>query len=50
MLSLTGRLRILVFTQPADMWRTFEGLCGMAQSLMQQDPLSGHLFVFQLGW
>jgi len=47
MLSLTGRLRVFVCTQPADMRRSFDGLCGMAQSLMQQDPLSGHLFVFR---
>lgn len=47
MLSLTGRLRVFVCTQPADMRRSFDGLCGMAQNILQQDPLSGHLFVFR---
>ena len=47
MLSLAGRLRVFVCTQPADMRRSFDGLCGMAQNILQQDPLSGHLFVFR---
>ena len=29
------------------MRRGFDGLGGMASGLMQQDPLSGHLFVFR---
>jgi len=29
------------------MRRSFDGLCGMAANLMQQDPLSGHLFLFR---
>jgi transposase len=28
------------------MRRSFDGLAGMAKSIVQQDPLSGHLFVF----
>ena len=47
MLTLAGSIRIFVCTQPADMRRSFDGLCGMAQELMQQDPLCGHLFVFR---
>ena len=47
MIALTGSLRVFVCTQPADMRRSFDGLCGMAQELMQQDPLSGHLFLFR---
>ena len=29
------------------MRRSFDGLCGMAENLMKQAPLSGHLFVFR---
>lgn len=47
MLSLTQSLRVFVCTQPTDMRRSFDGLCGMAANLMQQDPLSGHLFLFR---
>jgi len=47
MMTLTGNLRVFVCTQPADMRRSFDGLCGMAQDLMKQDPLSGHLFLFR---
>jgi len=47
MIALTGSLRVFVCTQPADMRRSFDGLCGMAQNVMKQDPLSGHLFLFR---
>ncbi len=47
MLSLTGSLRVFVCAQPADMRRSFDGLCGMVEQIVQEDPLSGHLFVFR---
>ena len=47
MLTVAGSVRIFVCTQPADMRRSFDGLGGMAENLMQQDPLSGHLFLFR---
>ena len=47
MITLTGSLRVFVCTQPADMRRSFDGLCGMARDLMKQDPLTGHLFLFR---
>jgi transposase len=47
MLNLAGSLRVFVCTQPADMRRSFDGLCGMVQQLVAEDPLSGHLFVFR---
>lgn len=47
MLNLAGGLRVFVCTQPADMRKSFDGLCGMVQQLVAEDPLSGHLFVFR---
>ena len=31
MLTVSGQLRVFVCTQPADMRRSFDGLCGMAE-------------------
>lgn len=47
MIAATGALRVFVCTEPADMRRGFDGLCGMARDIMQQDPLSGYLFLFR---
>jgi transposase len=41
------QMRVFVCTQPADMRRSFDGLCGMTRELIAQDPLSGHLFLFR---
>jgi transposase len=45
-LTLPPSIRIFVCTAPADMRRGFDGLAHMAQDIVRQDPLSGHLFVF----
>ena len=42
MIGLTLGVKVYLCTIPADMRRGFDGLSGMAESLMQQDPLSGH--------
>lgn len=47
MIGLAHGVKVYLCTTPADMRRGFDGLSGMAQSLMKQDPLSGHLFVFR---
>ena len=47
MIGLAGSLRVFVYRLPADMRRSFDGLCGMTQNIMKQDPQSGHLFVFR---
>ena len=47
MIGLSHGVKVYICTTPADMRRGFDGLSGMAQSLMEQDPLSGHLFVFR---
>ena len=47
MIGLAIGLKVFVCTQPADMRRSFDGLGGMAVSIIEQDPMSGHLFVFR---
>lgn len=46
MLSLASSVRIFVCLAPADMRRSFDGLARMAAEVVEEDPLSGHLFVF----
>ena len=47
MLRSPGTLRVHLCLQPADMRRSFDGLSAMAQQVVRQDPLSGHLFMFR---
>jgi len=46
MLMLSPAVKIFLCTQPADMRRSFDKLAEMTRSVLAQDPLSGHLFVF----
>lgn len=47
MLSLPGAVRIYLCKEATDMRRGFDRLAEMVRSLVHQDPLSGHLFVFR---
>ncbi len=38
--------RILVWRRPVDMRKSFDGLVGLVRDALQEDPLSGSLFVF----
>jgi len=46
MLTLPSSVKIFVYTQPADMRSGFNKLSMLTESFMQNDPFSGHLFVF----
>ena len=37
-MALGSTIRVFVCTQPADMRRSFDGLSGMAQDIMKEDP------------
>jgi transposase len=46
MLALAPPVRVFLATPATDMRRSFDGLCVLIQSQLQQDHFSGHLFVF----
>jgi transposase len=44
--QVPAAVRIFLCTRPTDMRKSFDGLQGMVQEFLGQDPLSGHLFLF----
>ena len=46
MLSVSSHTRVFLARDPVDMRKSFHGLIGLTESVLEQDPLSGHLFVF----
>ena len=46
MLTLPVSMRVFVYTEPADMRRGFDGLAAIVEQALNQDPFSGHFFVF----
>lgn len=39
-------VRVWLYTQPADMRKSYDGLSALVKNKLQEDPLSGQLFVF----
>jgi transposase len=46
-INLPPSVRIFLAIAPADMRRGFDGLATLTTSVLGQNPLSGHLFVFR---
>ncbi len=46
MATLPLGVRVFLCTQTTDMRKSFDGLIAATKSVIGQDPLSGHLFVF----
>lgn len=46
MLTLPASVRIFVAAEPIDLRRGFDGLAAATRSVLQQDPLNGHVFCF----
>lgn len=46
MLTLPASVRIYVAAEAMDLRRGFDGLAAATRSVIREDPLSGHLFVF----
>ena len=46
MIVLSAQTKIYLSISPTDMRKGFDGLCGLVADTLQQDPLSGALFLF----
>ncbi len=47
MLSISRTTRVFLATGPTDMRKGFDGLFALVENVIEQDPFSGHLFVFR---
>lgn len=41
-----AHVRVWLYTQPTDMRKSFDGLSTLVKDKLEEDPTSGHLFVF----
>lgn len=46
MLSFPPTVQVYVAREPVDMRKSYDGLSGCVEQILDADPLSGHLFVF----
>jgi transposase len=46
MLSLPAHTRVSLCTAAVDLRKSFDGLCGLVESVFQGNVLDGHLFLF----
>jgi transposase len=46
MLNVSAATRVFVALSPVDLRGSFNRLAAIVQTVLQEDPLSGHLFVF----
>lgn len=46
MLTLGPSVKVYLARETTDMRKSFDALAGAVREVLQQDPLSGHLFVF----
>jgi transposase len=46
MFTLSSSLRFQLFSKPTDMRKSFDGLCGLVQNQLGQEPRNGDVYVF----
>ena len=46
MILLPRAVRVYVATQPVNLRKSYDGLSNEVRSILEQDPLCGHVFVF----
>jgi len=39
-------LKFFLYSQPADMRKSFDGLCGIIEGTLKENPLSGAVYIF----
>ncbi|MDP2059790.1 MAG: IS66 family insertion sequence element accessory protein TnpB [Flavobacteriaceae bacterium] len=44
--GISGKARLFLYSAPADMRQGFDGLSGLVNNKLNQDPLSGDIFIF----
>jgi transposase len=47
MLGLPSAVRVFLCRQPADMRKSFDGLCALVVGTLNDSPTSGHIFIFR---
>lgn len=46
MFALTAQQKYYLYNEPTDMRKSFNGLSGLVRNEMEEDPLSGEVFIF----
>lgn len=46
MFSLSSSHHYFLYSQPTDMRKSFDGLCGLVSAKMMRNPTSGEVFIF----
>jgi len=47
MLGFPSAVRVFVCREPADVRKSFDGLCALVVSKLNDSPTSGHVFIFR---
>lgn len=47
MIQIGNRVKVFVSTEAVDFRKAFKGLSGYVRTVLREDPLSGHVFVFR---